>query len=576
MLSYELITTPEELANTCAELEKLPVVGIDAETTALDPLEGRPRLLQIAASPERVSIIDLDRFCGNGALDPIRDLLGMERPLKVLHNAKFDYAYLRHHFGATIFRPWDTMLADQLLTSNHYARGLAAISQDYVDVAVNKAEQASDWSGELSPSQLEYAARDAAVLLPLYATLRDQLMRAGLREAAILEFDCVEAIAELELAGMPVDEPALKSLADALDESREQTAARLVEAFTQAVSQPTLFGAPEINLDSTMEVADLLRRMGVPIKDSTGDEELKDLAEGYAVVQMLRDYRGAAKLAGTYGRPLLRSIHPRTGRIHPDFQQIGAGTGRCSCNDPNLQNVPNQEAFRSCFAAPSGRVLIVNDYSQIELRILAYLSGDDLYAEAFRKGYDFHLHTALEVFGDEGARSLAKRLNFGVAYGLGVTGFARRAGITEERAKGLIDKYFGTYKNVDMYLKQSEAVAISRGEVRTASNRRVLYRFDRNSKTECSAVRRAARNAPIQGTNADILKRALHLIASWFRGTGVKLVNIVHDEIVVECDDNDAEEVKPRIGAAMLEAAYEYIPDIPVVVDQKITPRWVK
>lgn len=576
MMDYTLITDAAQLADACGELERLPVIGVDSETTDLDPLVGRPRLLQLAGSPEHAYVIDLDRLNRNGALDPLRRVLAAERPIKVLHNAKFDYRFIRHHLGATINRPWCTMLADQLLTSNNYTRGLAVIAQEYAGLSISKEQQRSDWSGELSRLQLEYAARDGAALLTVYERMREQLLRSNLRQAAILEFDCVAAIAEIELAGMPVDRPALAALADSLDRSRAAAAEKLIGAFAHVVPQPSLFGAPEINLDSAKEVSELLRRLGVPIKDSTGDEELKALADDYPVVQLLRDYRGAAKLSGTYGRPLIAAIHPQTGRIHPDVQQIGAGTGRCSCNDPNLQNIPSEADFRGCFAAPPGRVLVDSDYSQIELRILAQLSRDEMFADAFRRGIDFHTATAIDVLGDESQRAMAKRLNFGIVYGLGVPGLARRAGVTEERAKYLIDRYFATYPNVDRYLKQSEQQALRHGEIRTASQRRILYRFDKDDRAARAAVARAARNGPIQGTSADILKRALHHIASRYSGTDVRIVNIVHDEIIVECDEQSAEGVQGFVRAAMLEAAYEFVPDIPIVVDQKVTPRWIK
>ena len=576
MLTYDLITDADQLAKVCGDLERLPVIGADSETTGLDPHTSRPRLLQLADSPEHAHIIDLDRFNHNGALDPLRRLFAAERPLKVLHNAKFDYAFILKHLAATIFRPWCTMLADQLLTSHNYGRKLSAVAQEYAGITVSKDEQRSDWSGELSASQLLYAAGDGTCLLPVYNQMRAKLVEQGLRQAAILEFDCVAAIADIELAGMPVDRPAMETLAAGLDRQRDEAAAKLIEAFAGVAEQPSLFGAPNINLDSTKEVANLLRRLGVPIKDSTGDEELKELADQHPAVQLLRDYRGAMKLAGTYGHPLIKAIHGVTGRIHPDLQQIGAATGRCSCNDPNLQNIPSDAAFRACFCAPPGRTFVDSDYSQIELRILAQLSQDEMFADAFRRGIDFHTATAIDVLGDASKRAISKRLNFGVVYGVGAVSFARRAGILEDEARRIIEQYFAKYRNVDRYLKQCEQRALRDCEIRTASQRRILYRFDKDDRAQRSAVARAARNAPIQGTSADILKRALHYIATRYSGTDVRIVNIVHDEIIVECDERDAEEVKDFVRAAMLEAAYEFVPDVPIVVDQKVTQRWIK
>jgi DNA polymerase I-like protein with 3'-5' exonuclease and polymerase domains len=577
---YELITTREALNAACERLDRVLVLGVDCETTHLDPRRGLPRLIQIAESHDRVHIIDLDRFDRDGALDPLRRLLQKEDSVKVLFNAKFDYQWLLHHYGIRVPRPWDAMLADILLTSGH-RRALQDVVYDRLDIPLDKSQQVSNWEGELQPAQLEYAASDAAILLPLYNRLRADIIAAGLRRAAVLEFDCVEAIAELELNGMPVDRPSLESLLRALDEAYKVKGGLLHEALAPAVPQQTLFGLPDINLDSTQEVAELLKRLGVPLKESTRDHQLADLADQYPVVQMLRDYREAAKLAPML-RSLVEAIDPLTDRIHADFHQIGASTGRMSVSNPNLQQVPAEQQYGSCFRAPEGRVILTLDYSQIEIRILAYLSKDPAFLAALKSGQDFHRQTASDIFHipvdavSADQRSFSKTMNFGVIYDMSSQRLARQTGLSDDEAEALIRGYFSTYSVVERFLKGAAQSAVRNSEARTLSGRRILYHFDHKDRKACASVARAGRNAPIQGSSADMTKRALFKLTSAFRDTDVKIVNVVHDEIVIECPDEAAGWVADYARAGMLEAAYEFTPDVPIEVGCKSAETWVK
>jgi DNA polymerase-1 len=306
------------------------------------------------------------------------------------------------------------------------------------------------------------------------------------------------------------------------------------------------------------------------------------LAEKYPVVGKLLEYRAVQKSMTSFGENILEFIEPKTGRIHADFRQIGAPTGRFSCSNPNLQQIPHEEAYRRCFRAADGRKLVIADYSQIELRILADFSGDPNFINAFVSGEDFHTTTASQVFGvkpeevSPEQRSFAKRLNFGIVYGVGASRFGLMTGLTQSEAENTMRKYFGTFRELDAYLRDSGRRVITERTARTASGRMLRLRFDESDRQQVSSARRYGVNMPIQGTSADILKLALRELHNKIRGTSAKLVNIVHDEIIVECDAAEAEATADRLEKAMCAAGETYVTKMPVKVDVKIADEWAK
>jgi DNA polymerase I-like protein with 3'-5' exonuclease and polymerase domains len=280
--------------------------------------------------------------------------------------------------------------------------------------------------------------------------------------------------------------------------------------------------------------------------------------------------------------PLLDHINPITGRLHPDFRQIGATGGRMSCSDPNLQQVPNTPEYRACFRAPTGRKLVIADYSQIEIRILADWSQDTSLVKALLSGEDLHRVTASQMFGvkleevTKEQRAAAKQLNYGIMYGLGAPGLAARVNCTMSEAEEMLRKYFATYSGMAAWLNEAADRAIMDRENRTRSGRLIHFDFDPQDRTQVAAMQRLGKNSPIQGSCADIIKRALALLYDALKSLDAKIVNCIHDEIVVEVVESQAAECSTIVEHEMVAAAREFIRSIPVSVDTVISDAWLK
>jgi len=588
---YQLIKTADELRLAVEQLSSRPVIGVDTETTDLDPYLARLRLIQLATS-DGVFIVDVNQFANDDlkkgeALAPLRRLLTAPRPIKIAHNAKFDAKFLKHNFGVDVVGLFDTLLASQLVSAGDIEErhGLEAIAGRYLNEAVDKSERLSNWEFELSEAQLQYAARDAAVLLPLREKLIDKIKANGLIQCAQLEFECVMPVVDIELTGFFMEKHRWLEQLGIVEEKRAELANELQEMFGEGVAQASLFGPPRanINLDSQQQVTEALTRLGIPLPDSTRNWKLQPLAAQYPIVARLLEYRTMQKALTSYGQNMIEFINPKTGRLHADFRQIGAPTGRFACTNPNIQQVPHAVEYRRCFMGhPNGRKLVIADYSQIELRILAEFSGDQAFIDAFRSGADLHKVTAAQVFGvsqdqvTRDQRDFAKRLNFGVVYGIGAQRFSMMTGLGVPEAEDVLRRYFATYRGLDRFLRESASRAVSDKEARTGSGRLVKFNFDPSDRQQVSMTQRNGKNAPIQGTSADILKRALRLLNDELRPTSAKIVNIIHDEIVVEVDEDEAPAVAQTVERAMCAAGEEYLTTVPVKVESQIASAWTK
>jgi DNA polymerase I-like protein with 3'-5' exonuclease and polymerase domains len=586
---YELITTAEGVRRAVDDLSRCQAIGLDTETTDLDPYLARLRLIQLA-TPDGVFIIDLNRFENirqSETLAPLRHLLSSPRPIKIAHNAKFDAKFIKHNLGVDIVGLFDTLLASQLVSAGDIEErhGLEAIAGRYLNEAVDKTERLSNWEFELSEAQLQYAARDAAVLIPLREKLIERIKSLGLIQCAQLEFECVMPVVDLELAGFFMHKQRWLEQLSIVEESRGEIANELQEMLGEGVAQASLFGPPRanINLDSQQQVTEAMNRLGIPLPDSTRNWKLQPLAAQYPVVAKLLEYRTMQKALTSYGQNMIEFINPKTGRLHADFRQIGAPTGRFACTNPNIQQVPHAVEYRRCFMGyPDSRRLVIADYSQIELRILAEFSGDESFIGAFNSGADLHRVTAAQVFNvspeqvTKEQRDFAKRLNFGVVYGIGAQRFSMMTGLTVTAAEDVLRRYFSTYKKLDAYLRESANRAVSDKEARTASGRLVKFNYDPSDRQQVSMTQRNGKNAPIQGTSADILKRALRLLSDELRTTSAKIVNIIHDEIVVEVDEGEAEQVAQTVEKLMCAAGEEYLQTVPVKVEAQIACEWTK
>lgn len=587
---FQLVSDAESLAKACEELRNEPFLGFDVETTDLDPYRGSLRLVQLSDG-KNTKVIDLKPFRERGDLRtladlaPLRDLLASTAQTKIAHNAKFDAKWVRHHLGTEVGNIYDTYLASLLIAAGEGERrhGLADVVQFFLGRTLDKTEQVSNWAAaELSPSQIEYAARDAAIMPEVREKLDERIAADSLADVLRLENECVMPIAEMELNGFYLDTARWREQLARVTTAQAKFADELQDMLSAGVAQASLFGRAEINLDSQAQVTDALLGLGVPVPNTTRAWQLQPLAEKYPVVGKLLEYRGVAKAMSSFGENILEFIEPATGRIHADFRQIGAPTGRFSCSSPNLQQIPHEEEYRRCFNAPAGRKLVIADYSQIELRILADFSEDKNFIDAFISGQDFHSATAAQVFAITPAevtadqRSFAKRLNFGVVYGIGASRFAMMTGISQTDAENTLRRYFSTYPQMDEWLRMRSRDVLTERSARTRSGRLARMNFDPNDRGSIGAVQRYAKNMPIQGTSADILKRALRLLHDDIRETSAKLVNIVHDEIIVECDVGEAESTAKTLESAMQRAGEQFVTRVPVKVDVHIADEWTK
>jgi DNA polymerase I len=578
LANHQLITSAADLAAVAKTLEETEFVGVDAETTALSPRDGRIRLLQLA-TPDATFVVDVFE---TGDLAPLKEILE-DGPVKTLHNSKFDYSFLKAEHGISLSPIFDTMLAAQLLAGGDQSPSfsLEAVAKRYMDVELDKSARTGDWTGRLSGAQIEYAARDAAVLLPLRERLTEDVEVEELGLVSEIEFRAVAAIAEMELAGIKLDVERWKELEKTVRKRRDEAALRLDAQFPEPEGMLPLEGlGPRLNLNSPKQITDAFRSLGIELADTKVWTLLK---VDHPAAHALLEYRELQKKLGTYLETYPSFIHPKTGRIHANFLQCRVPTGRLACTSPNIQQIPHEDEFRSCFVAEQGNTLVIADYSQIELRILAEVSGDPEFVRAFREGEDLHRLTAATMFGVEQnvvtkeQRSAAKRINFGLMYGRGAKSLSAQLGTDDEHARTLIDEYFANYPKVQQYLQRTANRALRDRTLRTLAGRvRKFGDTSRLCSVERGALRREAMNYPIQGSSADIAKLALAYVREELEDLDARLINCIHDEFVVECAEEIAPEVAERTKAAMSRAGEEILEKVPVDVEVAISREWRK
>jgi DNA polymerase-1 len=565
--AYQLVKSPAELQSVTVALDNGKIVGLDLETTGLDPRSDRVRILAMSTDT-----IDGGRFaylvdCFAVDPSPLWEILA-EKDL-VIHNAAFDLQFLARLGFTPTGNVHDTMLLAQLLTAGTMEKvNLAACCGRWLKRDLDKAEQQSDWSGELTGDMQAYAALDVDVLLPLFKSLAAKVKEAGLFNAATIEQRCLAAQLWMGSKGVAFDLETGRALADKSAADLQRIRAQL-DAGAPAV--PGSLGAlSSWNWDSPVQVKKALHLLGFKM-ESTADEALAKV--DHPIGELLRQFRATAKLVSGYGRKLLEHVAP-DGRVYPSWRQIGAASGRMSCSGPNMQQLPRGD-YRRCVVAPPGRILVKADYSQIELRIAAKISGDQALLDAYQRGDDLHTRTARSVLGIEEVtkehRQLAKALNFGLVFGMGVRGFRQYADsqygldLSENEARSYRDAFFKSYPGLAAWHRRVRSRRTA--ETRTLAGRRRLL----DVKTPDTQ----RLNSPVQGTGADGLKLALALL--WERLAdcpGAFPVLAVHDEIVIEVDEDRADAATKWLKKAMLDAMAPLVEPVPVEVDTRIGKTW--
>ncbi len=443
--------------------------------------------------------------------------------------------------------------------------------------------------GKFTNDQLEYAARDAQILFEIFEKQSKILKADDLVETAKLEFAVVPVVAEMELRGSLIDQEKWRSHIKELMEKRNTINKDIQDELRHLTdySQVDLFGnvSDSINLDSPLQLLEAFKKLGVELPNTS---EATLSRTDHSLAKKMLEYRGYEKMITSFGETILEKIHPLDKRLHPDFIQLGADTGRFACNNPNLQQIPADSGFRSCFIASDGYKLITADYSQMELRIMAEVSEDPAFLEAFNKDVDLHTLTASQMFRiptdkvDKEKRFQAKSINFGLMYGRGPASLGNQIGLSIEDSKKLLDVYFATYKKVKRWLDNMGRDALRDGYVRTIGGRKRSFimpeRTDPDYQKLVGSIERQGKNMPIQGTSADITKYALVYIADELKKEkyDAYLIHTVHDEIVTEARADVVDEVAAMVEEKMAEAWKKLIKLVPIKVDVHVAECWEK
>ena len=529
----------------------------------LDPHQARIRLIQLAVKNQPVIVVDLDAFDSVTDLQPLQWVL-MNDSVKVFHNANFDIKMLWSSGFNVNGQIFDTMLAARLLSPSGRVT-LAEVARTHLDIPLPKGEQASDWSRDLTDSQLLYAAHDVRILLRLREHLKSRLADEALTEVAKIEFDCVRATAEMEYSGMKLD-------TDQINRYRRRVEARRIEL------QSILYGyLGEINLASPTQLKAALANIGVEV-ESTSRRALHFLVDSHPCISTLLTYKKLSTLITSFFNPVPRATSAHTGRVHANYWQLGAATGRYSCSGPNFQQVPRDMEVRKCFTAESGRKLIIADYSQIELRVAAAISADAKMIEAYRNGEDLHRLTASLVQNISPAnvtqeqRNAAKAINFGLIYGMGPKGlmYSAKANYGVEMSLGEAEtfkkRYFEAYSGIRDWHRKSSCELRYANRQRTLCGRRFVWREPPSFTVYV--------NRQVQGTAADIAKIALGRLPSALKGTQAKIIAMIHDEIIIEAPEATARDAAAIFQWTMESAGNEVLKTVPVVAEARIADNW--
>ncbi|MCB9653924.1 MAG: hypothetical protein H6729_07355 [Deltaproteobacteria bacterium] len=585
----EIIRDVEGIQRLIELLADAPFVALDTETTGLDPNVDRLLLIQVGTA-NRQGVIDAE------AMTPalLGEIFRADR-LVVLHNASFDLKMLVGRFGV-----WpglweakvaDTLLAELLLRNGRSSEiamngyGLKVLAARYAGMELDKSIRQGfcviESIDALSDAELHYAARDVEATWKVFSEQLALLEREHLLRALAIEGAAAIAFAVMELRGAPIDAAGWQVLLDG--EAKESREARSVlDREFWSVAHPDLFGGTTLNYDSDEEVLEALGKLGVSLT-STKLEALR--ATGHPAACALATYRDHQRTVATYGASFLAHVHAKTGRLHPRFTSLGAISGRASCKEPNLQSIPATSAFRACFRAPPGRRIITADYSAAELRVIAELSQDPVFLKTLRDGLDLHAIVARKLFGrsvskteNPELRARAKAINFGLAYGMGAQGLANQLGVPLGEAEKLLEDYFRAFPRIRDYLNRTARDALRAGRTETLSGRRFWFIDARRDGKDEATLLRIAKNVPIQGSSADITKLAMARATAVFHREGLDafMVNMVHDELVVEAAEGVADRAKKILVREMVDAGRAFLPSVPVEVDSVVRETWSK
>ena len=583
---YDTVQTWEQFDAWLAKIEAAGITAFDTETTSLDPMTAQLVGLSVAVEPGKAAYIPVAHRGPDAPVQLPRDeVLAKLKPWlesadrkKVGQHMKYDEQVLANYGIEMNGIEHDTLLQSYVLEShrphdmdNLALRHLGLKTIKYEEVAGKGASQIGFDEVALETAA-EYAAEDADITLRLHQVLYPQIAAEKDLDHVYrtIELPTSRVLRKMERTGVLID-------AEKLRVQSGQIATRLIELETEAY----VLAGGEFNLGSPKQIGQIFfEKLELPVvkktpsgAPSTDEEVLQKLAEDYPLPKILLEHRGLSKLKSTYTDKLPRMVNAQTGRVHTNYAQAVAVTGRLASNDPNLQNIPVRTAegrrIREAFIAKPGHKLVSADYSQIELRIMAHISGDESLLRAFAQGEDIHRATAAEVFTvtpievSNDQRRIAKVINFGLIYGMSSFGLASNLGITRDAAKLYIDRYFQRYPGVARYMDETRLSAKSKGYVETVFGRRLwLPEINGGNGPRRQAAERAAINAPMQGTAADLIKLSMIAVQDWIEQSKIdtRMIMQVHDELILEVPDSELSEVRKRLPELMCGVAELKVP----------------
>jgi DNA polymerase-1 len=594
---YTTILTEAELDDWLTKISQAALVCFDTETTSIDPMLAKIVGMSFAVSPGEAAYLPLthDYFDApvqlnfNATLAKIKPILENPNIKKVGQNLKYDEHVLANHGVALRGIQHDTLLQSYVFES-HKTHNMDDLAMRHLGIqTISFEEVAGKGAKQVTFNQVtvetaaEYAAEDADITLQLH-----QAMHPVVRNDSKLnyiyeqiEMPCREVLFTIERNGVLID-------GGMLNRQSNEIAMKLMDLEKQAYA----LAGQSFNLASPKQLQEILfDKLGIkPIKKtpsgapSTDEDVLQELALDYPLPKILLEYRGLAKLKSTYTDKLPKMVNPQTGRVHTNYNQAVAITGRLASSDPNLQNIPVRTAegrrIREAFIASSGNVIVSADYSQIELRIMAHLSKDEGMLSAFANNEDIHRATAAEIFGcareavSSEQRRYAKVINFGLIYGMSAFGLAQNLGIERSAAQSYIERYFARYPGVRAYMQDTRELAKEKGYVETYFGRRLwVPEINSSNGMRRAGAERAAINAPMQGTAADLIKLAMIAVQNWLNSSGLKtkLIMQVHDELVLEVPENELDQVKTKLPELMQNVASL---DVPLLAEVGVGNDW--
>lgn len=597
--SYETILTDEQLDDWLKRLEQADLFAFDTETTSLRYSEAEVVGLSFAVEPGKAAYLPLahdymgapEQLDRDATLDKLKPLLESPKHRKVGQNLKYDMNVLANHGIALAGIAEDTMLESYVLNSTATRHDMDSLALKYLGEKTIKFEEvAGKGAKQLTFNQIDleqaadYAAEDADITLRLHQALRPQLSDIGKLDTVYQEIDLplVPVLSHMEQRGAMID-------ATTLRRHSQELAERMAELEQEAHEE----AGENFNLGSTKQLqAIFYDKMGLPVvkktpkgAPSTAEPVLQELAHDHRLPRLILEHRSLSKLKSTYTDTLPELISPRTGRVHTSYHQAVTATGRLSSSEPNLQNIPVRteqgRRIRQAFIAPEGYKLVAADYSQIELRIMAHLSGDKGLLIAFEKGEDIHRATAAEVFGvsreevTSDQRRSAKAINFGLIYGMSAFGLSRQLEVERKVAQDYIDRYFHRYPGVLAYMDRIRKQAHDDGFVETLAGRRLyLPEINARNKQMQQAAERTAINAPMQGTAADIIKKAMITVEDWLtneHADDARMVMQVHDELILEVREEALDTICKGLEKRM--SAAEDL-KVPLLVEAGVGDNW--